>query len=264
MSSPGRSIVLIGLGCRASLRVEIGLHPLGGQSHNRSRRPRGTGSGSASDAARAGGAPHAPTLPALRPSDDLLGIELKRLSSAVSGSTRAASASLSRPRASRAPAERTPAGPHGCATARAAHRRAPRRRARPQPHRSLSPRRGSPGRSAQSHGSRSRLAFPANLRPVDRDHPRLHQPRLVTQAQAPTRTAHPTPPRDDTRTGRSSRDQAPRVHRDHPARDILDGMPARSPARTAPSSNTRTTTSATIIAGSYAARARAHPARYAP
>ncbi len=75
---------------------------------------------------------------------------------------------------------RTPAALPRSATARAAHHRGSHDAPRLRPHRLPSPRPGSPARFAQT-----RACGPCSRSPpaIDRDHPRLDQPRLIAQLQ---------------------------------------------------------------------------------
>ena len=135
-------------------------------------------------------------------------------------------------RASRGPCERTHAGPLACAAARAAHHHAPPRRAHPRRRRSPSPPQGSPARSPQNHGSENGSRCP-QPRPVDRDHPRPHQPRLITQPQHVAEQLR----QRRLMLGHEPRDR--RViralqRRDHPKRHILLARPLDLPRRPHP------------------------------
>ena len=79
-----------------------------------------------------------------------------------------------------------------------------------------------------------------DLRPIQRHDREIRQPRGRAQPQ-PDKTNPPAPAPDRPRTARSSRDQAPAHHRS-PETPHPSGTPPRSAARTAPHSNTRTTT----------------------
>ena len=80
-----------------------------------------------------------------------------------------------------------------------------------------------PARSARNHGSSRDSCSPPTSSHRSRPRPASPTPPDRT-TPAPARTTPPTPPRDDRRTGRSSRDQV-LEHRDHPARHILQSRP---------------------------------------
>ena len=142
---------------------------------------------------RAGGAPRATTRAALSGHDHLGSSSI----SVATGSAGSVPCSLRARRVSaRAvawPRATPPRRPSRSAAARAAHRRAPRRRARPPHGRSAGLLQDLP-RDLLVVEVRVLRGVRVHLRPVDRDHPDLHQPRLRAQPQHLAEQARPAPP----------------------------------------------------------------------
>ena len=147
-----------------------------------------------------------------------------------------------RPRAGAWPPATPRGGLRESAAARAAHRRARRHRAHPLPRRSDLPRRGSLCADPLIVTVRCRCdAFAMHLRPIDRDHPDLHQPgpRAQRQHLGEQLRQRGLVALAELRDRRVIRHQ---VRSDHPIGHILDALPLDPPRGTVPAARTRRAT----------------------